>query len=121
MEIKKTAAQILGCLLLLTSLVTMYVIDPIAKKMIKWIEIPEITWVVYAMLAGLGAGALMASEDTGKHRLVFTAIFLTVVLNIIMQIMFIYKKYDGDMIQAGLNIIYLSIAAGLALWIGKKS
>jgi hypothetical protein len=111
---KKIVSQILGWLLLVTLPVNMYLINPIAKKTIKWGEIPEINWVVYAMLAGLGAGAIMASEDTSKHKLVFAVIFFTIALNIIMQVMFIYTKYDVNMIQAGLNIIYLSIAAGIS-------
>ncbi len=111
---KKFASQILGWLLLVMLPVNMYIINPIVKKTIKWVEVPEINWAVYSMLAGLGAIAIMASEDTDKHRPVFAVIFFTVALNIIIQIMFIYTKYDDNMIQAALNITYLSIAAGIS-------
>ncbi len=117
---KKIPAQILGILLIVTPLFVMYAINPIAKIEAKWVDVSEQSWVIFAMLAGLGAGAFMAAEDVNKHKLVFATIFYAVALHAIMHIMHWYKMAGPDMIRSSLDIAYTVIASALALWLWKS-
>ena len=113
---KKLVAKVLGVLLIITPLVVMYVINPIAGKAMTWSQVPGLGWVIFAMLAGLGIGSLMAAKDPKKHVLVFATIFWAMLLHAIAHL---YQMYGPEMAHLGLDVTYNAVQGLLALWLWK--
>lgn len=113
---KKFIAKLLGVLLIITPLVVMYVLNPIAGKTMTWSQMPGLAWVIFGMLAGLGIGSFMAAKDAKKNSLVFASIFWAMLLHVIAHT---YQMYGQEMAHLGLDITYNAIQGLLALWLWK--
>ena len=102
--------------MIITPIVVMYVINPIAGKAMTWAQVPGLAWVIFAMLAGLGIGALMAAKEPKKNLLVFATIFWAMLLHVIAHL---YQMYGPEMAHVGIDVLYNSIQGALALWLWK--
>jgi len=113
---KTLVAKILGVLLIITPLVVMYILNPIAGKSMTWSQVPGLGWVIFAMLAGLGIGSFMAAKDVNKNKLVFATIFWAMLLHVIAHL---YQMYGPEMAHLGLDVTYNVITGAIALWLWK--
>jgi len=114
----KALAVIEGWLLILTPLVVMYVLNPLAKKSMTWAQVPGLAWVIFGMLAGLGIGALLSRNNVKKNALLFLTIFIAMALHIVAHL---YQMYGPEAAHLGYDITYNAIQALLALFIWNKA
>lgn len=114
----KLLATIEGILLIITPLVVMYVLNPIAGKSMAWAQVPGLGWVIFGTMAGLGIGCLLAREQVRKNALLFLTIFIAMALHIIAHL---YQMYGPEQAHLPWDVGYNAVQALLALFIWNKA
>lgn len=107
-----------GWLLILTPLVVMYVLNPIAGKSMTWAQVPGLGWVIFGTMAGLGIGCLLAKENVKKNALLFLTIFIAMALHILAHL---YQMYGPEQAPLHWDVGYNAVQALLALWIWSRA